>query len=690
MLFTAKKWLRGPNRIDKVQSAERHDVDPVTVAVVQGLQESPIAARPDTKAVGRARRQVNSLREMAELPDTLSYLLGEIARFPNEERLQQIAAQALERFQDPRAFAVWRGIDSRFPNSRHAYVRLLRWTIRLGGTDAGRNIHAERYPEEPKQSEGMFVFARALIELKDFEEAEQALSKITQMGDVSEAILLDVAKLYLSINQPLRAREIVNASQDRFGPSVKNLSVASQVDANISALERAVESSSGADNDPQEFLIEHVFNEAKRLRPSAQTDNKGFLGHLILVNGGLGSGGAERQLTNTALAIKSAIEGGRLFNGHDVIGPVQILCRSLNSRSGSDFFAPLMSQAGFNVHQYVEFEKFAGRPGWSCLREVIHCLPYLPFPMREGLVQAADVLRQASPDVIHIWQDGSVLALGLAALFANVPRIVLGVRTLPPVDRAERNKPEYKIVYRLLLSAPGVVIVSNSLAAAKRYEEWLDLPRGTVRIIPNGLEPLSLAADEATLAMARAFSKNNPRDCFTVGSAMRFDNNKRPLEWLDIAAAFASSRPDVRFIMVGDGPLHSAAMSHARKLGIEDRVLFTGRSQHVGFWLSQMDVFLLLSRHEGLPNVLIEAQYSGLPVVATPAGGSGETFDNGRTGTLLPSIERVDPKEVAKVLDSWCRPLSERELLAKQIREYATERFSIDSMLALTLEAYLN
>ncbi|BAV52606.1 Capsular polysaccharide biosynthesis protein (plasmid) [Mesorhizobium loti] len=142
--------------------------------------------------------------------------------------------------------------------------------------------------------------------------------------------------------------------------------------------------------------------------------------------------------------------------------------------------------------------------------------------------------------------------------------------------------------------------------------------------------------------------------------------------------------------MVGDGPLRNAAMNHARKLGIEERVLFAGRSQHVGFWLSQMDVFLLLSRHEGLPNVLIEAQYSGLPVVATPAGGSGETFENGRTGTLLPGIERVDPEEVAKVLNSWCRPLPEREHLAKQIREYATERFSIDSMLALTLAAYLN
>ncbi|MGX5832032.1 glycosyltransferase [Mesorhizobium sp. 43Arga] len=690
MLSTAKNWWGSAKRTEKPKTVEQYDGDPVTAAVLQALQETRIALRPDALAIATAQSRVSSLREMAGLPDTLSYLLGEITRFPSDERLQQMAARALERFQDPRALAVWRGIDSRFPRSRHAYVRFLRWTIRLGGIDAGRQIHDERYSEEPKQSEDLFVFARALIELKDFEDAEQSLSKIASLDDASESITLEVAKLYLSMSQPIRAREIIRFCQDRFGLTEKNISIASQVDANVSALERALEGNNVTEVDPQEFLINHVFKEATRLRSTSAATKKGFLGHLILVNGGLGSGGAERQLTNTALSIKSAMNAGRSIDGHDVLGPVQFLCRSLNSRSGSDFFAPQFSHAGFNVHEYVEFEKFAGRPGWSCLRSIVHCLPYLPFPMREGLAQAADVLRQASPDVIHIWQDGSVLALGLAALFANVPRIVLGVRTLPPVDRAERNKPEYQTVYRLLLSAPGVVIVSNSFAAAKRYEEWLDLPRGTVRVIPNGLEPLSLEADEPTLAMARAFDQNSPRGLFTVGSAMRFDNNKRPLEWLDAAAALASSRPDVRFIMVGDGPLRSAARDHAQELGIADRVLFTGRSQNVGFWLSQMDVFLLLSRHEGLPNVLIEAQYSGLPVVSTPAGGSAETFENGKTGTLLPSIDQLNPEQIAGALNSWSRPLAQKNALAQKIRDYATERFSIDKMLALTLDAYLN
>ena len=76
-------------------------------------------------------------------------------------------------------------------------------------------------------------------------------------------------------------------------------------------------------------------------------------------------------------------------------------------------------------------------------REVIEFFDHIPLQMREGLVCTADILRHAAPDVVHIWQDGSVLADRTGgALRFGVPRIVLAGCTCCRPDRAERNKPE--------------------------------------------------------------------------------------------------------------------------------------------------------------------------------------------------------------------------------------------------------
>ena len=64
----------------------------------------------------------------------------------------------------------------------------------------------------------------------------------------------------------------------------------------------------------------------------------------------------------------------------------------------------------------------------------------------------------------------------------------------------------------------------------------------------------------------------------------------------------------VRFQMVGDGPMLETAISHAKALGLEDLVEFSGYRDDVNDILPTFDAFLLTSAIEGLPNVLIEAR----------------------------------------------------------------------------------
>jgi glycosyltransferase involved in cell wall biosynthesis len=110
--------------------------------------------------------------------------------------------------------------------------------------------------------------------------------------------------------------------------------------------------------------------------------------------------------------------------------------------------------------------------------------------------------------------------------------------------------------------------------------------------------------------------------------------------FLDIASGVLKKRPDVHFVLVGDGPLKNELHTHAGNLGIADRVVFTGQRDDVSFLLTAFDVFLFTSSNrdsegEGLPNAVMEAMVSGLPCVASRAGGTQELFQDGEAGYLV-------------------------------------------------------
>ena len=120
-----------------------------------------------------------------------------------------------------------------------------------------------------------------------------------------------------------------------------------------------------------------------------------------------------------------------------------------------------------------------------------------------------------------------------------------------------------------------------------------------------------------------------------------------------------------------------AAMTHARTLGIEKSVQFLGYRDDVKDILPTFDTFLLTSSIEGLPNVLIEAQSMGVPVVSTNAGGANETFLNSLTGIL------VDSQDVDEIAHAVCKVLQDsnfKENAQQKGTEFVHSRFGIEAM----------
>ena len=122
----------------------------------------------------------------------------------------------------------------------------------------------------------------------------------------------------------------------------------------------------------------------------------------------------------------------------------------------------------------------------------------------------------------------------------------------------------------------------------------------------------------------------------------------------------------------------------AAQLGISGQVHLPGRIDGIGSSYRAMDVVILTSRHEGLPNVLLEAQSLGVPVVAPDVGGVGETLWHGVTGWAVPNADACSLADHALfcLQEDW-KTMAQREAPA-----FVRERFSVDAMLRHTLKVY--
>ena len=116
-----------------------------------------------------------------------------------------------------------------------------------------------------------------------------------------------------------------------------------------------------------------------------------------------------------------------------------------------------------------------------------------------------------------------------------------------------------------------------------------------------------------------------------IGGVLRLEREKDPQLWIEIAARLCRARSDVKFVLVGDGRLRSELERDLARRDLRGRVTLTGTvSEALGDQYGLFDLFLLTSHFEGLSNVLLEAQFYGVPVVAPRVGGIPEALSPGR------------------------------------------------------------
>jgi glycosyltransferase involved in cell wall biosynthesis len=116
----------------------------------------------------------------------------------------------------------------------------------------------------------------------------------------------------------------------------------------------------------------------------------------------------------------------------------------------------------------------------------------------------------------------------------------------------------------------------------------------------------------------------------------RLNRMKGVQYFLDAASMVAAKLPETRFLIVGDGEIRQELEDSAARLGLADRIVFTGFRTDIPRLLSEVNLSVLPSLSEGLSNTLLESMAAGVPVVATRVGGNPEIIEDGVSGLLVP------------------------------------------------------
>ena len=206
--------------------------------------------------------------------------------------------------------------------------------------------------------------------------------------------------------------------------------------------------------------------------------------------------------------------------------------------------------------------------------------------------------------------DGNNIIVGLAGLVAGVPKIFLSLRNAAPW-RWTFYISYWKEVYRFLEKFKNIKLVCNSTNNARDYEKWLNIKKGSIKTTNN-------IFDFKQKIKNKLIFKNK----IVFGTIARLAPEKNLFYLLKIFKSISNNNINLK--ITGTGYLDKRLKKYSKNLKIENNVKFLGEISNVENFFKDIDIFILTSYMEGIPNVLLEAQNYGIPIFSTKVGGVAE------------------------------------------------------------------
>lgn len=285
------------------------------------------------------------------------------------------------------------------------------------------------------------------------------------------------------------------------------------------------------------------------------------------------------------------------------------------------------------------------------------------------------VLRRERPVILHTWMFHANVLGRIVGRLAGVSVIITSRRN---VDIGGPSRELLKTATASLDDATVAVCDAARQAEIERAGARPD----RVFTVYNGID-VSLYEGRPNGAIRREFGI--PPSAPLIGYIGRLHRQKGVEDLLVAMDSVTTRVPDSHLLVVGEGECGPFLAKQMRSRGLSDAVLFTGTRHDVPQVLQDLDILVLPSLWEGLPNVILEAMASGLPVVATGVGGVPEIVVDNVTGFLVPPRQ---PEALSNAILRLVRDPDLRNRMGQAGRQRVQEHFSVDRMVMETEALY--
>jgi len=286
----------------------------------------------------------------------------------------------------------------------------------------------------------------------------------------------------------------------------------------------------------------------------------------------------------------------------------------------------------------------------------------------------ADFIKKKKCEIVHTWLFTSNTYGRMAAKKAGTPIIIASERCVDVWKNII-----HRAIDRYLARSTHKIIANAD--AVKEFVQNEGIMPDKIEVIRNSFDREKFRKPDRENARRRLGVSEGE---VAIGFAGRLSRQKGAL-YLIKAGALLPKEIDWKIYIFGEGPLRRKLEKRARASGIESRVRFMGAFQNSDEILPGLDVFVLPSLWEGLPNVLIEALASQLPVVAADVGGVKEVVKEGSSGFLVP---RASARALAEKIEVLLKDKELREKMGREGRDFALAVFDVKTVVMAYEDIY--
>jgi len=253
--------------------------------------------------------------------------------------------------------------------------------------------------------------------------------------------------------------------------------------------------------------------------------------------------------------------------------------------------------------------------------------------------ETVDIIRREQPDVLHINSSKAGVLGSLAGRLLGVPNIIFTSHGWA----FNEDRPIWQKFILKKMHWFTVLLSHHTIAVSQELKRQMNWPfvNKKITVIHNGREIKNLLSrEESRDNLIEKEPRLTPyKDDFWSLTIGELHPVKRHDAVIEVMKELVDKEPNTRHLIIGSGEEEQELKVLIAKENLSEHIFLLGSVDEASQYLKAADIFVLASRSEGMPYVLIEALLAGVPIVATRVGGIPEVIEDGVSGLLTPPLD---------------------------------------------------